>query len=397
MNRREMLAIPLGAARLLASARPALRVTGYELITVRATARTVWMFVRLRSDKGLTGLGEASDAYGFANTTKAQAAEFEGELRAQFGLVQGKSPFDVEAFRQAGDPRARKGLISATVHSALEQAMWDLAGQSLGVPIYDMMGGAVRTVMPMYANINRATRPRTPAGFAVSARGAVAEGFRAMKAAPFDGFPVKGSSEEIRQHVEQGIACVNAIREAIGPAVELMIDCHSFFDVPMAIDVARRLEAANLAWYEEPVAPKRVAETLEIRRAIRQRMAGGEILYAVDGFAPLCRDQAVHTIMPDPKHCGGLLELTRIAAMAGGFGVDVAPHNPSGPVSTAAAAHVCAGMKNFRILELQWGEVPWRAELLDPPERITAGRVTLGAQPGLGVKLNDRLAKQHPL
>lgn len=395
MRRRELLGFPLyGVA---AFARPALRITGYELIVVRATARTVWMFVRLRSDKGLTGLGESSDAYGFSNTTKAQASEFEGELRAQFELVNGKSPFDVEAFRQAGDSRARKGLIPATVHSAIEQAMWDLAGQSLDVPIHDLLGGAVRMKMPMYANINRATQPRTPTGFAASARRAVAEGFRAIKAAPFDGFPVKGSAGEIRAHVEQGISCVNAIRDAIGPAVELMIDCHSFFDVPMSIDVARRLESVNLAWYEEPVAPKRVADTLEIRRAIRQRMAGGEILYAVDGFAPLCRDQAVHTIMPDPKHCGGLLELTRIAAMAGGFGVDVAPHNPSGPVSTAAAAHVCAGMKNFRILELQWGEAPWRAELLQPPEHVAGGVVTLNAGSGLGAKLNDRLAKQHPI
>ena len=109
-----------------------------------------------------------------------------------------------------------------------------------------------------------------------------------------------------RAAVETGIASVAAMRDAIGPDVELMVDCHSFFDVPLAERVARRLEPQKLAWYEEPVAPERLQETIEIRKRIQQPMAGGEILFGIAGFAPLCRSRAVNVIMPDVKHCGGL-------------------------------------------------------------------------------------------
>ncbi len=379
--------------------RPNLRITGFELFPVRATERTVWLIVRLTTDRGLTGLGEASDAFGFANTTKQDALRMESELRTYFALIRGKSPFDVEAFRQKAEPvAAAGGLISATAYSAIEQALWDLAGQFLEIPTYDLFGGRVRDKLPVYANINRATRPRTPEGFAQTAKRAVEDGFRAVKAAPFDGFPKPGSPpSEIRSAIERGIACVAEMREAVGAEVELMVDCHGFFDVPLAQSVARRLERCNLAWYEEPVAPERTEETLEIRRSIRQPMAGGEVLFGAKGFAPLCRSRAVHVIMPDVKHCGGLLEMTRIAAMANTDGITVAPHNPSGPVSTAATVQICAGMTNFRILELQWGEVGWRSELIIPEERFESGSIEVPERPGFGIRLNDKLAKAHPL
>jgi galactonate dehydratase len=188
-----------------------------------------------------------------------------------------------------------------------------------------------------------------------------------------------------------------AIRDAIGPDVELLVDCHSFFDVPLAERVARRLEPQNLGWYEEPVPPERVAETLEIRKRIKQPMAGGEILFGVAGFAPLCRTRAVNVIMPDVKHCGGLLELTRIAAMAEADGVEVAPHNPSGPVSTAATVQVCAMLKNFRLIELQWGEVDWRHEVVQPHELFERGTIRVPDRPGFGIELNDRIVKAHPV
>jgi galactonate dehydratase len=289
-------------------------------------------------------------------------------------------------------------LVSATAYSAIEQALWDLAGKSLDVPVHTFFGGAVRDTLPVYANINRATKVRTPAGFVATARRAVADGFRALKAAPFDGFPKAGSpASDIAAAVDQGIACMAAMRDAVGAGVELMVDCHSFFDVPLARSVADRLEPYKLAWYEEPVAPERTDETLAIRKSIRQEMAGGEILFGVDGFAPLCRRRAVDVIMPDVKHCGGLLELTRIAAMANADNVSVAPHNPSGPVSTAASVQICAGMKNFRILELQWGEVLWRSDLVIPPEQFERGMVRVPARPGFGIQLNDKLVKAHRL
>jgi galactonate dehydratase len=382
----------------LSAAVPALRITGIDLRPVRATSRTVWLVVQLRTDVGLTGLGEASDAFGFANTTVADAARMRAELGSFFTLIQGRSPFDVERFRQRGWDAARKGLVAATAFSAIEQAMWDLAGKALGVPTYTLLGGQVRTTIPVYANINRATNPRTPAGFAAAARRAVGDGFRAIKAAPFDGFPPAGSpAADIARAIDTGIASVAAMREAVGPEVAIMVDCHSFFSVDQAVEVAKRLEPQALAWYEEPVAPERVEDTLAIKQRIRQPMAGGEVLFGLAGFGPMIRRRAADTIMPDVKHCGGLLELTRIAAVADEAGIMVAPHNPSGPISTAASVQVCAGMKNVNFLELQYGEADWRPALLSPPERFVNGTIQVPDRPGFGIDLDDETIRSRAL
>ena len=334
-SRREVLAAAAGTVfasvllPLRATAIPQLRVTGIELLSVRATSRTVWLIVRLRTDGGLERLGEASDAFGFANTTAEDTARIRAQLAAFFNLIDGRSPFEIESYRQRGEAMARQGLVAATAFSAIEQALWDLAGKALDVPSHVLLGGKVRNTLPVYANINRATSPRTPDGFAAAAKRAVADGFRAIKAAPWDGFPPPSSPENaVARAVDSGIAAVAAMREAVGAQIAIMVDCHSFFDVERAVRVAERLEPYTLTWYEEPVAPEQVEDTLAIRRRIRQPMAGGETLFGLSGFAALVRRRAVDTIMPDVKHCGGLLELTRIAAMAADEGVMVAPHNP---------------------------------------------------------------------
>lgn len=389
---------PFVALKSAQAAVPRLRVRGFDLLPVRATNRTVWLIVRLQTDAGLVGLGEASDAFGFANTTADDTARMRSQLKAFFDLVNGRSPFEIERYRQQGEPLARQGLVAATAFSAIEQALWDLAGKALDVPTYALLGGAVRTELPVYANINRATNPRTPAGFSSAARRAVSDGFGAIKAAPFDGFPAPGSpAAEIARAIDTGIDSVAAMREAVGPRVAIMVDCHSFFDVEQAVRVAERLEPQNLAWYEEPVAPERVDETLAIKGRIKQPMAGGETLFGLSGFGPLVRRRAFDTIMPDVKHCGGLLELTRIAAMAADAGVMVAPHNPSGPVSTAASVQVCAGMKNVNYLELQYGEVDWRSGVLTPPERFTNGRIQVPDRPGFGIELNEAVIRARAL
>jgi galactonate dehydratase len=393
-----VMAAPMLAHAVARAQVPALRITGFELIPIRATARTVWLVVRLGTDAGLTGLGEASDAFGFANTTAGNAATMRAQLQSFFALIDGGSPFDIERFRQRGTPMAREGLVPATAYSALEQAMWDLAAQALEVPVHVLFGGKVRETLPVYANINRATNPRTPDGFAAAATRATGDGFRALKAAPFDGFPPAGSSEPvIDEAVERGVASVVAMRQAVGPDVAIMIDCHSFFGVDLAVRVAQRLEPQNLEWYEEPVPPEDVDDTLAIKGRIRQRMAGGELLFGLSGFAPLIERRAFDIIMPDVKHCGGLLELTHITAAAANQGVMVAPHNPSGPISTAASVHVGAGPANVTYLELQYGEVSWRPEVLVPPERVTGGSIQIPDRPGLGVQLNDAVVRERAL
>jgi galactonate dehydratase len=393
-----VLAAPLLSLRAAAAAVPTLRIRGFELIPVRATSRTVWLFVRLQTDSGLTGLGEASDAFGFANTTRENVETMRAQLTTFVRMLEGRSPLDIVAFRERGLPLARMGLVQATAFSALEQAMWDLSGKALGVPVHTLLGGSLRGSLPMYANINRATTTRTPAGFAATARRAVSEGFRAIKAAPWDGFPAAASpAVQIEKAIEDGIAAVVAMREAVGPRVAVMVDCHSFFSVEQAVRIAQRLEPQMLTWYEEPVAPENVVATLEIKKRIRQPMAAGELLFGLSGFAPLVRQHAVDVIMPDVKHCGGLLELTHIAAEAASEQLKVAPHNPSGPVSTAASAQVCVSLANANILELQYGEVDWRGEVLTPRERFVDGQITINDRPGLGIDLNDAAIKARSL
>jgi galactonate dehydratase len=185
------------------------------------------------------------------------------------------------------------------------------------------------------------------------------------------------------------------MREAGGDELAIKIDAHSFFDVPLSIEIARRLEPYALSWYEEPIPPTRVADTRAIKEAISQTMAGGEFLFGMEGFALLCQQQAVDIVMPDVKHCGGLIEARRIAALADLHGVLVSPHNPSGPVSTAVSVQLCAAMGNFDLLEYQWGEVAWRGELVDPPERFVDGTIAVADGPGFGIELNDALAREH--
>ena len=372
-------------------------ITDLELIPVRATYRTVWLIVRLYTSNGLSGIGEASDAFGYANTTAENAATMRAELAEYFSLIANRSPLAIEYFRQQGRKRAQRGLVSATAYSAIEQAMWDLAGQVLGVPTYQLFGGKVRDSLPVYANINRATSPRTPEGFAATATRAYKDGFRAMKAAPFDGFPSNGTTAEITTHIESGIAAIFAMREVLGNETALMIDCHSFFSIPQAIAVAERLEPVNLTWYEEPVPPDQVDATLAIKAGISQAMAGGEQLFGLAGFDELIQRRSFDVIMPDVKHCGGLLALIQIAAVAAEAGILVAPHNPSGPVATAASIQVCANLANFNYLELQYGEVDWRSNALTPAEIFVDGSIRVPDAPGFGVKLNEDVIQEMSL
>ena len=382
-----LVASPVLGIQPTGTAERRLRVEELALTSVRVSERTVWMFIHLRTNLGLSGLGECS---------VGRRSELP-ELKGAFEAARGRSPFDIEAYRAAGLERAASGgIVEATAFSAIEQALWDLVGKAVGAPVHQLTGGKLRDRLPAYANINRATRERTPEGFAANARVAVEDGFTAIKAAPFDGFPaLDAPASEVAAATDLGIACVGSIREAVGPEVDILIDCHSFFDVDLAIEVAERLEPQHLAWYEEPVAPTDVAATKAIERAIEQRMAGGEFLFGIEGFGPLCRERAVDVIMPDVKHCGGLHEARKIAAVAEVDGVAVSPHNPSGPVATAASAQLCAGLPNFEILEMQWGEAVWRGDLVEPPERFEEGSIAVPEGPGLGIELNETVARER--
>ncbi|MFC1650574.1 mandelate racemase/muconate lactonizing enzyme family protein [Candidatus Latescibacterota bacterium] len=405
LNRREMLrttgvfagALSLGSAVLypvhdvLAEnerSHSGLKITGYDVIMINATARSKWIFVRLKTNLGLTGLGEAT----FRRNYQAK------QLKDFFALISDTSPFDIETYRQRGWVSAKAGGLETTAaFCSLEMAMWDLVGKALDAPVYNLFGGKLRDEVPVYANINRATIERSPESFAANARKAVEYGDRAVKAAPFDGFPrLTAPKADINKATEKGIACIAAIRKAIGPDAKLLIDCHSNFDVELAVDIARRLEPFDLFWYEEPVSPQKIEETKAIKSAIKQNIAGGEMLFGMEGFAPLCTNQAVKIIMPDLTFCGGIKEGIKIAAMAElQDDIIVSPHNPSGPVSTAASVQLCAAIPNFNILERQWNENDWRGDLVNPPEQFINGSIKVPDGPGIGIELNESVVRKH--
>ncbi len=362
-------------------------VTELEVLPVRVSQRTVWLMVRLHTNKGLTGLGEAS----LGSATQLD------ELDTFFRLVEGYSPFDIQQFRMRAWAKAVDGGIRAqTAMSAIEQALWDLLGKALAVPVHVLMGGTLRAEIALYANINRMTLDRSPDGFARNARRVIDAGFAIIKAAPFDGFPARSAGVATAQRAtDRGIDCLLAMREAVGDEVAIRVDCHSHFDFARAVDVARRLKPAALDWYEEPIAPTDAVTTAWINASIPQRMAGGELLFGVAGFAPLCRPGVVDVIMPDVMHCGGLLEGRHIAALAASEGVSVSPHNACGPVATAAAAQFAAGIEKFDSLELQWGEVAWRADITEPPEHVRDGTLAVPTGPGIGIELNDAVVRAH--
>ncbi|HVW83734.1 MAG TPA: mandelate racemase/muconate lactonizing enzyme family protein, partial [Bryobacteraceae bacterium] len=263
----------------------------------------------------------------------------------------------------------------------------------LNVPVYALFGGALRTSIRIYANINRSTNPRTPASFAAMAEHAAEAGFDAVKLAPWDEM-LRDLSDaaKVEQVTQQGVERAEAVRKAIGPKRDLLLDAHSKFDVERGLKLLPRVAPLNLFWLEEVTPPPGLPA---IRRAERMPSAGGENLYGAKGFYPYITAGSVDIPMPDVKYCGGMLELKKVGVLAESAGLKVSPHGPASPVGNAAAAQVCATMPNFLILEFSFGEVPWRAELIDPPEDAARGRLTVTDRPGLGIRLNEKTAAKY--
>jgi galactonate dehydratase len=360
-----------------------------------------WVFVLVRSDDGLAGYGEGThsgDDAALATLIRDDLGPVLIERSRSRGTVQNLTAGLLDTLRAAGDPRHSRVL--ATAASAVEQALWDLAARATGRPLHQALGGQLAAEpVALYATLNRGIFDRTPEGFARAARLAVSEGFHAVKCAPFDGVIRGGEPGAARRAaIELGIERAAAVREAIGDGVELMIDCHGRFTEPEAIEVAARLAGLRLRWLEEPVPfEPDPAPLARVRRASPVPIAAGELMFGVEAFRPLLDAGAADVLMPDVKHCGGLAVAREIAALAARYGVAIAPHNPSGPISTLASAHLCAALSNAPLLEYAWGEVPWRATLLEPAEAIDRGQLALPPGPGLGARLAGPTLATHRL
>ena len=288
--------------------------------------------------------------------------------------------------------------MEQTALSAIEQALWDIKGKALGVPVYSLLGGALRKEITLYANINRSIADRSPAGFAAAAETAAAQGFKAIKIAPFDELnvwdrPMTGTNALWQKGVER----VRAVRSAIGPGIELAVDCHNRFEPGEALLAARSMAELDLFWFEEPINDTFSGALAQVAAAVPMPTASGENAFGLLGFRHLFLDRVVDVIMPDVKQAGGILEMCRIAEAAQLNHILVSPHCPSGPISALANAQASATMTNFYRQEHAWGEVDWRQEVLDPPEPIKDGCLLLSDRPGLGHSLNQKTIAQHSL
>lgn len=369
-------------------------ISDMDLVHVRVNKRGNWVIPRLKTASGLSGLGDASQS-----TSDEQCIQF---LKQYLDMLRGRSIFDVAWFRRATAPiRAANGggygrTPSSMAASALEQCLWDLQGKALGVAAHELFGGRIQDRLRVYANINRSTDDRTPAGFAANARRAVDAGFDAIKLASFDGMPAKiADRAQLEQYMKLGIDCAQAVRNVIGPGRALLVDAHSHFNRQDGLELTRRFEPLNLYWLEEVCPPEPVDDLAAINKAAKMPTAGGEEIHGVKGFYPYIKAGAVDIVMPDVKVTGGMLELKMIAALAEGAGLMCSPHGPASPIGNAAAGHVMATVPNFELFEYSFGEVPWRAEIVDPPERIENSALVLPERPGLGYTINDKLAARY--
>jgi galactonate dehydratase len=382
-----------GAGALLAPAAVArearkITITGLETFRVHVNRRGNWVLFRMQTSEGLTGIGDAShggrDDFRVINLGK----QFLEAMR-------GRSIFEIEHLRKVTHPEVAKARRPAAVAlGGLEQCMWDLQGKALGLPVYQLFGGMLHRKIRCYANINRSTDQRDPAGFAAGAKKAKDAGFDAIKLASFDGMAdMDDPVADIERDTKLGIDCIAAVREVMGPDNDVLVDAHSNFNKERGIELTRRLEPYNLFWLEEVSRP--LENLAAINKAAKMPTAGGESLFGVEAFYKYISGGAVDITMPDIKYCGGLLELKKIAAMAEGAGLLASPHGPASPVGNMSAAHVCATLPNFQILEFSHGEVPWRAELVDPPEELDGGRLTVPDRPGIGYSLNEETIRRY--
>ena len=363
-----------------------MRITDVEVIAVKGRhwPRFPMVFVEVHTDEGLTGLGEALP---FQATGILESLGQSGEA------VRGADPFQVEYHWER---LFRSGAHLPSL-SALETAMWDIIGQALNTPIYNLLGGACHERIRVYADgFFREGQP-TPEAYAQKAQEAVAQGFDALKM-DVDDFLESGKAldrsigpAELREIAET----VEAIRSAVGDEVDLGMDCHWAFDVSSAIRLGKALEPYNLMWLEDPIPSGNVAALAKVSAEVDVPICTGELLETRFGFRELLEEQAADIIMPDLARTGGILEMKKIAAFADTFYVPVAPHNMMGPVATMASVHLCACVPNFRILEYQMGDVAWRDDLTDKPLSLKAGNLELPTGPGLGIRLDHAEVKKY--
>ena len=344
-------------------------------------------FVKVETDEGLTGISEVR----MNNRTDALVAYIDGAKRRH---VIGSDPFNTEDLyqRMFRDDYGRAGEIVATGISVIEIACWDIIGKALNQPVYRLLGGACRDKIKAYAN-GWYRVERTPEEFHDAAKKVIEKGYKALKFDPFGA----GYYELSYQEKLKSVSLVEAVRDAVGPDVEILVEMHGRFSPYTAIEIAAELEQFKPSWVEEPVPPDNIAALAKAADSIKLPVATGERLHNKYEYRELINLQAADILQPDITQTGGFLETKKIAAMGDMCYMTVAPHNVGGPVSTATALHFAACTTNFKIQEHfnDFSEA-WVKEAATGCPEVIDGYFSLPDGPGLGMELNEDLIAQHP-
>jgi galactonate dehydratase len=363
-----------------------MKVTHFDVFPVHAGWRT-WVFIRLGTDDGVVGWGEATMVF--------TDAALLGALEDLREFVIGIDPTRIEQFWSNRFYRQYfHGLMFYSALASIEHALWDITGKSLGIPVHKLIGGAIRGRARMYAN-TWFLGARTPGEYAEKAAAVVADGWDALKFDPLPGSLMTAT----RQDLEVALDRIAAVRAAVGPDVDILIECHGRLSPESAIRFADVLAPYRPFWMEEPVPAHNPRAMRRVRERTDIAVASGERLSTRWGYRELLEVGAVDIVQPDVTQCGGLLETRRVADLAARYGLSFAPHCPRGPVATAVGLHLAVTTPNFLILEypLDIGGVDWRQELVTSPERVDAGHMACPTAPGLGVELIEaELVKHRP-
>lgn len=373
-----------------------MKITSIETMVCNARMRN-WIFVKVVTDQpGLWGWGEA--------TLEWHTRSVVGAIEDLSQLLIGEDPRRIEHLWQMMYRQHfwhGNGIVRGTAISGIDIALWDIAGKIHGVPTHHLWGGRVRDHIRLYCHLGGGkmedfyqTRPDDARRFGELAQAAVEDGFTAFKSmAVPETMPLEGLKP-----VHYAEACVAAMREAVGDHIDIMVDCHARPSPRMGMQFAKALEPYGLYFFEEPCWPETLEDIALIQRAVKTPIATGERLVGVHAFRELLEKRAVSVIQPDITHCGGLSEVRRIAAMAEAYRVAVAPHNPQGPVSTAASIEFGFATPSYIICESVHSDVPWREAVVSEGFTVEKNGRTVfpNEKPGLGIEINEEEVRRHP-
>ena len=361
----------------------------------RVTEDRQLVLVQVDTDAGITGWGEVTTYPGpVANRTIAamiaQAGDFlVGEEADQIERLWHRT---FRSFTYMGSRGATTALISA-----IDIALWDIRGKELGLPIYQLLGGPVRDSIALYTH---PPEPRTVADAIADARQIVDAGYEAFKFDPMMRF-IPGThggymdGQLSREGMSTADEIVAAVREAVGPDIEILVDAHGMYNVPTAIELANRLARHDIHWFEEPVPVESHRALEQVRKEVGVKISVGERLHTRWEFVPILEKGLADFIMPDVTWTGGISELRKIAAMAEAYYVPVSPHDAGGPINILAGAHVMMTTPNFYKLETSRYELSAYSALIEPGLDIRSGRLTVPDGPGLGAEINLDYLRSH--